>query len=64
VGRRFIEGALNRTTGDIRTVAEVIVARTEDSLHLWLNITLIAGVGLVVLGVLASVLGSLRRRPE
>jgi hypothetical protein len=36
VGRRFIEGALNRTTGDIRTVAEVIVARTEDSLHLWL----------------------------
>ncbi|MGB0436930.1 MAG: hypothetical protein ACPGIJ_08155, partial [Mycobacterium sp.] len=34
VGRRDVEGALNRTTGDIRTVAEVMVAHAEDSLHL------------------------------
>ena len=64
VGRRYLEGALNRTTGDIRTVAEVMVAHAENSLHLWLNITLIAGAGLVVLGAIAAGIGGLRRRPE
>jgi hypothetical protein len=62
VGQRFLDGALNRTTGDIRTVAEVMVTHAEDSLHLWLNITLVAGVGLVVLGGIASALGGLGRR--
>ncbi|QFS89675.1 hypothetical protein FIV07_02895 [Mycobacterium sp. THAF192] len=60
VGRGYVEDALNRTTGDIRTVAEVMVAHAEGSLHHWLNITLIAGVGLVVLGAVAAGLGSLR----
>ncbi len=64
VGARFVERALNRTTGDIRTVAEVMVAHAEDSLHLWLNVTLAAGGGLVVLGVSASMLGGLGRRPR
>ena len=64
VGQRFLDGALNRTTGDIRTVAEVMVTHAEDSLHLWLNITLVAGVGLVVLGAIASALGGLRRQRE
>lgn len=64
VGRRYVNSALNRTTGDIRTVAEVMVGTAEDSLHLWLNVTLAAGAGLVVLGVVASMLGGLRRRPE
>ncbi|MGB0875666.1 MAG: hypothetical protein ACPGVY_00700 [Mycobacterium sp.] len=64
VGRRDVEGALNRTTGDIRTVAEVMVAHAEDSLHLWLNITLLGGAGLVVLGAIAAGIGGLRRRPE
>ncbi|MDZ4265885.1 MAG: hypothetical protein U1D00_09340 [Mycobacterium sp.] len=64
VGRRYVNSALNRTTGDIRTVAEVMVGAAEDSLHLWLNVTLAAGAGLVVLGVIASMLGGLRRSPE
>jgi len=64
VGRRHIDGALNSTTGDIRTVAEVMVAHAEDSLHLWLNATLIAGAGLVVLGAIAAGVGGLRRRSE
>ena len=49
---------------DIRTVAEVMVAHAEDSLHLWLNATLIAGAGLVVLGAIAAGVGGLRRRSE
>ncbi|HEY9266304.1 MAG TPA: hypothetical protein VIQ11_17035 [Mycobacterium sp.] len=62
VGRRYMNAALNRTTGDIRTVAEVMVGTAEDSLHLWLNITLVVGAGLVVLGVVASMLGGVLRR--
>ena len=62
VARGYINDALNRTTGDIRQVADVMVNHAEDSLHQWLNLTLAAGGVLVVLGVIASVLGGLRRR--
>lgn len=62
VARRYINDALNRTTGDIRQVAEVMVNHAEDSLHQWLNLTLAGGVVLVVFGVLVSMLGGLRRR--
>lgn len=62
VARRYINDALNRTTGDIRQVAEVMVNHAEDSLHEWLNLTLAAGGVLVVFGVLAAMLGGLRRR--
>ena len=61
IGRRYVNDALNRTDGDIRTVAEVMVGHAEDSLHLWLNITLIAGGALVVIGVIAVGLGALWR---
>jgi hypothetical protein len=62
VARRYLNDALNRTTGDIRQVAEVMVNHAEDSLHEWLNLTLAAGGVLVVFGVLAAMLGGLRRR--
>jgi hypothetical protein len=61
VGRRSIDDALDRTTGDIRQVADVMVGHAIGSLHQWLNLTLAAGGVLVVLGVIASMLGSLRR---
>ena len=62
VARRSINDALNRTTGDIRQVADVMVNHAEDSLHHWLNLTLAAGGVLVVFGVVVSMLGGLRRR--
>ena len=62
VARRLINQALNRTTGDIRQVADATVSHAESSLHQWLNLTLAAGGALVVLGVLVSMLGGLRRR--
>ncbi|WP_186241469.1 hypothetical protein [Mycobacterium simulans] len=62
VGRRYVNDALNRTTGDIRRIADVMVSNAEDSLHLWLNLTLLAGVALVAFGVLVAVLGSLVKR--
>ena len=61
VGRRYVDDALNNTTGDIRTVADVMVDTAEVSLHHWFNLTLAAGGVLAVFGVLVSVLGVLRR---
>lgn len=62
VARRYVNTALDRTEGDIRQVAAAMVSHAEGSLHQWLNLTLAAGGVLVVLGVLASMLGGLRRR--
>jgi hypothetical protein len=59
--RRRINDALNDTTGDIRRIADIVVSEAERSLHQWLDPTLAAGGALVVLGVLAAVLGSLRK---
>ncbi len=60
MGRRYIDDALNSTTGDMRTVADVMVATAEAGLHHWLNLTLAAGGVLAVFGILVSVLGGLR----
>jgi hypothetical protein len=60
---RDINEVLNQTTGDVRRMADLMVSHTESSLHLWLNLTLIAGAGLVAFGVLVAVLGGLLRRP-
>ena len=62
VARRYVNDALNNTTGDIRQVAEVMVNTAEASLHQWLNLTLAAGGALVVFGVLVTMLAGLRRR--
>jgi hypothetical protein len=62
VARRFVNQALDRTTGDIRQVADAMVNHAEGGLHQWLNLTLAAGGALVVFGVLVSMLGGLRRR--
>jgi hypothetical protein len=58
VAGRYIDDALNRTTGDIRRIADVMVGHAEASLHQWLNLTLIAGVVLVGFGVIVAILGS------
>lgn len=59
IGRRYIDDPLNQTTGDVRTIADVMVSNAEDSLHHWLNMTLAAGVVLVVLGAVIATLGAL-----
>jgi hypothetical protein len=62
IGRRYANDALNRTTGDIRRVAEVMVDRVESGLHQWLNVALLAGAALVGFGVIVAVLGSLWKK--
>jgi hypothetical protein len=63
--RRYIDSALNQTTGNVRTIADVMVSNAERSLHHWLNLTLAAGGALVVLGVVVTMLGALLpKRPR
>ena len=62
VSRRYVNEALNHTTGDIRQIADVMVGHAIDSLHHWLNLTLAGGAGLVVFGVIVAMLGGLLRR--
>ncbi|UXA07745.1 hypothetical protein KXD96_06415 [Mycobacterium sp. SMC-2] len=62
IAGRYVNDALNRTTGGIRRIAEVMVGRAEEGLHQWLNLTLLAGAALAIAGVLAALLGSLWKR--
>lgn len=62
-GRRYLNEALNHTSGDIRQIADAMVGHAIDSLHQWLNLALAAGGALVVFGVIVALLGGLRRRP-
>jgi hypothetical protein len=62
VGGRYLNDALNKTSGDIFQIADVMVRHTEASLHYWLNLTLIAGVVLVGFGVIVAILGSIRTK--
>ena len=61
LGGRYVNTALNGTTGDVRQIAEVMVGYAEGSLHQWLDVTLIAGAALVVFGVLVAIVGSVRK---
>lgn len=52
-------GALGITSEDMRHIVNAMVAAAADSAHRWLTVTLIAGTGLVIVGVLVSLLASL-----
>lgn len=60
-GRRHLDKALNNSSGDIRRIADVMVNTAENSMHQWLNITLVVGGGLVIIGVIVSLLVSLAK---
>ncbi len=59
LGQRYVREALNNTAGTTRRVADVMVATAQDSMHQWLNVTLVVGGGVVVVGVIVSLLSGL-----
>ncbi|MGV0678566.1 hypothetical protein [Mycolicibacterium fortuitum] len=61
-GRRYLNEALNHTSGDVRQIADAMVGNAINSLHQWLNLTLTAGGALVAFGIFVAVLGGLRRK--
>lgn len=64
VGRRYLQTALDDgTSGTVRRVADVMVTTAQDSMHQWLNVTLIVGGGLVLVGVIVSLLSGLSKHP-
>lgn len=52
---------LNAMSGNIRDISVVMVNTAEKSMHQWLNVTLIVGVGLVVIGVIVTLLAGLAK---
>jgi hypothetical protein len=62
IGRRYLNTALGDTNTDVRGLADALVGHAIGSLHQYLNLTLVAGGGLVILGVIVALLGSLRRK--
>jgi hypothetical protein len=61
VARGRINDGLNHTSGNVRRIAEVMVAHAENSMHQALNLTLVAGGVLVVFGIIVTMIGGLRR---
>ncbi|MGK2881941.1 MAG: hypothetical protein ACSLE6_14480 [Mycobacterium sp.] len=59
--RRYLEQALNGTSGDVRTIVDVVVITAQDSAHTWLSWTIASGGILLVLGVIGSLLGGMTR---
>jgi hypothetical protein len=62
IGGRYVNDALNRTAGDIRRIAEVMVGYAEAGLRQWLDLTLEAGAVLIGFGVLVAILGGLFKK--
>ena len=61
LAQRPLKVALDNTSGNIRAIADVMVATAQNSMHQWLNVTLTVGGGLVIVGVLVSLLAGLAR---
>ena len=49
-----LRAVLDRTSGNVRPVADAMLATAEAGMHQWLNVTLIAGGGLVIVGVIVQ----------
>lgn len=61
LAQRPLATALDNTSGNIRTIADVMVATAESGMHQWLTVAMTAGGGLVIVGVLVSLLAGLAR---
>ena len=55
----YVNSALDNTSGNTRRIAEAMIATAQDSMHQWLTVALIVGGGLVIVGVIVSLLASL-----
>ena len=61
VGRHYVDAALAGATGDIHQIAESLAGQAISSMHQWLNMTLAIGGGLVILGLVFTLLGGIGR---
>jgi hypothetical protein len=61
VGRRRVDDLLNNAPGDVRGIADGMIGHAIGNMHQWLNVTLAVGGGLVIIGVIVSLLAGLRK---
>jgi hypothetical protein len=59
LGRGYVDAALGNTSGNIRRLADAMVAAVEESMHHWLNMVLIGGGALAIVGVLVALIAGL-----
>ncbi len=59
LGQPQLRAALDQTSGGTRRIVEVMAAVAQGSMHQWLNVTMIAGAGLVIVGVIVTLLAGL-----
>jgi hypothetical protein len=59
LGQPQLRAALDQTSGGVRRIVEVMAAVAQGSMHQWLNVTMIAGAGLVIVGVIVTLLAGL-----
>jgi uncharacterized membrane protein len=59
LGQRHLVAPLEETSENLRRIAEIMLATARSSMHQWLNVTLIVGGGLVIVGVIVGLLSSL-----
>lgn len=64
VGQRRLAATLDESSENLRRIADVMLATARSSMHQWLNVTLIVGVGLVVVGVIVGLLSGLASAGE
>lgn len=57
--QRPLAAALDNTSGNVRTIADAMLDTAQAGMHQWLNVTLTVGGGLVIVGVLVSLLAGL-----
>jgi hypothetical protein len=62
VGRPYLAKALSDTSGNVRRIADAMVDHAIGSMHLWLNMTLLAGGVLLFIGFVVATLGGLGKR--
>ena len=56
-GQRYLDKALQDFSGDLRAVADAMVVTAQTSMHRWLNVTMIVGGGLVIVGSVSLLTG-------
>ena len=61
VARRYLDQVLNQATSGIRRIVDALLDSAEADIHLWLNLTLATGAGLVLVGVATALVGGLRK---
>ena len=61
--QRYLRAAVDNSSPNIRRVTEAMIGTAQAGMHQWLTVALITGGGLVIVGVIVSLLAGLAKHP-